>query len=265
MKQLDEEARLAQTGRDVVGDRRTADTDAADGRLAVVEEPEQVVQVGQGAAAQVLDLPERADRRLLDGPLTCYGTVVLVPDLLDAPSLWVRPRDFVGILGLEVTSNLTRPFARWLKRTMDLTVALLGAVLWMPVVALLAGVEVGEFESLGREDGFDATDHMRAFYRRFLAVRDLPFPVIVKPNYEGSSKGIYNLSPDGGSARGTSRDPGASSVVKDAKDLPPILRAALRAYPDGVLVEEYVTGREFTVGLLGDRRASGLGVAGRGT
>src|SRR5437762_968211 len=54
----------------------------------------------------------------------------------------------------------------------------------------------------------------------------LAFPVIVKPNYEGSSKGIYN------GAIG-------SSVIKEPKELPAALKSALRQYPDGVLVEEY--------------------------
>jgi len=41
----------------------------------------------------------------------------------------------------------------------------------------------------------------------------LAFPVIVKPNYEGSSKGIYN-SPDSNTVRGP------SSAVKEPRDLP---------------------------------------------
>jgi D-alanine-D-alanine ligase len=69
----------------------------------------------------------------------------------------------------------------------------------------------------------------------------LAFPVIVKPNYEGSSKGIY-----GGGASSTA----GSSVVKEPRDLPAALRAALRAYPDGVLVEEYVDGIDVTVGYI---------------
>jgi D-alanine--D-alanine ligase len=68
----------------------------------------------------------------------------------------------------------------------------------------------------------------------------LAFPVIVKPNFEGSSKGIYS----GGGAGG------ASSVVKDPKDLAAALKAALRAYPDGVLVEEYIDGIDVTVGFV---------------
>src|SRR5690349_16754682 len=62
----------------------------------------------------------------------------------------------------------------------------------------------------------------------------LAFPVIVKPNHEGSSKGIYN----------------GSSVVNEPRDFPAALRAALRAYPDGVLVEEYIDGLEVAVGFI---------------
>ncbi len=65
----------------------------------------------------------------------------------------------------------------------------------------------------------------------------LAFPVIVKPNHEGSSKGIYN------GALG-------SSVVKEPKDLAAALKIALRAYPDGVLVEEYIEGMDVAVGFI---------------
>jgi len=65
----------------------------------------------------------------------------------------------------------------------------------------------------------------------------LAFPVIVKPNHEGSSKGIY------GQALG-------SSVVRDPKDLASALKAALRTYPDGVLVEEYIDGLDIAVGYI---------------
>src|SRR5688572_5974015 len=65
----------------------------------------------------------------------------------------------------------------------------------------------------------------------------LAFPVIIKPNHEGSSKGIYN------GALG-------SSVAKEPKDLPGALRSALRAYPDGVLVEEYIDGIDVAVGFI---------------
>lgn len=61
----------------------------------------------------------------------------------------------------------------------------------------------------------------------------LAFPVIVKPNYEGSSKGIAE-----------------NSVANDLKELTTILKAAVKAYPDGVLIEEYIEGIDVTVGYL---------------
>ena len=76
----------------------------------------------------------------------------------------------------------------------------------------------------------------------------LAFPVIVKPNHEGSSKGIYVGGSSGGSGgNGGTRD---GSVVRDARDLPAVLKSALRAYPDGVLVEEYVDGVDVMVGFI---------------
>ncbi|HEX5634105.1 MAG TPA: hypothetical protein VFX50_12790, partial [Gemmatimonadales bacterium] len=91
--------------------------------------------------AAVLAMPDATPERrvaLLEGPLACYRTVVVVPDLVDAPSLWVRPRDMAGLLGLEITSNLTRPLPRLVKRALDLTITLAAAPLWVPVVLTLA-------------------------------------------------------------------------------------------------------------------------------
>lgn len=65
----------------------------------------------------------------------------------------------------------------------------------------------------------------------------LAFPVIVKPNHEGSSKGIYN---------GTI----GSSVVREPKELTAALKSALRTYPDGVLVEEYIEGLDIALGFI---------------
>ncbi|MBI1944122.1 MAG: D-alanine--D-alanine ligase [Deltaproteobacteria bacterium] len=63
----------------------------------------------------------------------------------------------------------------------------------------------------------------------------LRFPVIVKPNAEGSSKGV---SP--------------KSVVEDEPALRREIAAQLSRYRQPVLVEEFLPGREFTVGVLGD-------------
>lgn len=59
---------------------------------------------------------------------------------------------------------------------------------------------------------------------------DLRFPVIAKPNFEGSSKGIT-----------------ADSVVADSEGLEKLLASLLNEYPSGILVEEYIQGRDVTV------------------
>ncbi len=63
----------------------------------------------------------------------------------------------------------------------------------------------------------------------------VPFPVIVKPNAEGSSKGIGNFS-----------------VAENRGELNRILTKNMGLYRQDMLVEEYVDGREFTVGILGN-------------
>jgi len=66
-----------------------------------------------------------------------------------------------------------------------------------------------------------------------LAVEGLRFPLILKPNFEGSSKGI-----------------GQDSVVEEPSRLEAAARELLRRYPAGILIEEYVPGRDVTVALL---------------
>ncbi|HET6923894.1 MAG TPA: D-alanine--D-alanine ligase, partial [Anaeromyxobacteraceae bacterium] len=66
-----------------------------------------------------------------------------------------------------------------------------------------------------------------------LQLSALRLPVIVKPNFEGSSKGITQ-----------------DSVVEEPLRLHGVVAAALERYPAGVLVEEFVAGRDLTVPFL---------------
>ncbi len=75
---------------------------------------------------------------MLEGPLSHYRRVLIVPDLADAPSLWVKPRDLMGLLGLEIPSNLLDPTARFLKRTFDILTCLVTAPVWIPLCILIA-------------------------------------------------------------------------------------------------------------------------------
>ena len=64
---------------------------------------------------------------------------------------------------------------------------------------------------------------------------NLSLPVIVKPNAEGSSKGLSYLS-----------------VTSDAAELRMVIEKNIEMYKQDMLVEEYIPGREFTVGILGN-------------
>ncbi len=63
---------------------------------------------------------------------------------------------------------------------------------------------------------------------------DLPFPLFVKPVAEGTGKGID-----------------AASKIMDRQSLKNACRRLLREYQQAVLVETFLPGREFTVGILG--------------
>jgi len=64
----------------------------------------------------------------------------------------------------------------------------------------------------------------------------ITFPLIVKPNKEGSSKGIMD-----------------NSVVRNKEELDKKIKELREALDTEVLVEEYIDGREFTVGVLGNK------------
>lgn len=63
----------------------------------------------------------------------------------------------------------------------------------------------------------------------------LSFPVIVKPNAEGSSKGVLD-----------------KNVVDNKTDLVKRIKEISENFTKEVLVEEYIDGREFTVSVLGN-------------
>jgi len=62
--------------------------------------------------------------------------------------------------------------------------------------------------------------------------REPGFPCVVKPSNEGSSVGL--------------------TLVRDPGDLPPAIALAAR-YDAEVMIEEFIAGRELTVGIVGDR------------
>lgn len=71
----------------------------------------------------------------------------------------------------------------------------------------------------------------------------LPYTAIVKPAWEGSSKGI----------RG-------KCVVDRIEEMVEAVSALRRAHPQPILVEEYIRGEELTVGIVGNARPHIIGI-----
>src|SRR3989339_240625 len=63
-----------------------------------------------------------------------------------------------------------------------------------------------------------------------IIVKDLQFPVFVKPNFEGSSKGISSRS-----------------KCENVEELLSYAEECLKEYPEGILVERYIEGKDVVV------------------
>lgn len=61
----------------------------------------------------------------------------------------------------------------------------------------------------------------------------MKYPLIIKPNFEGSSKGVT-----------------LDSIIEEPRHLKTKIRDALKKYPEGVLVEEFIEGKDVTVPFL---------------
>ena len=66
-------------------------------------------------------------------------------------------------------------------------------------------------------------------------ILQMDYPVIVKPNAEGSSKGISDMA-----------------IVKSEEQLKELIFKNYEMYHQPMLVEEYIKGREFTVAIIGN-------------
>lgn len=70
---------------------------------------------------------------------------------------------------------------------------------------------------------------------RRISPGSLKFPVIIKPNAEGSSKGISDVS-----------------IAENQDQLIQQITRSIDMYQEDMMAEEYIEGREFTVGILGN-------------
>ena len=71
----------------------------------------------------------------------------------------------------------------------------------------------------------------------------LTYPVIIKPAYEGSSKGIR-----------------VSSLASNPEEATEVINRLIKCYRQPMMVEEFITGDEVTVGIVGNKPPAVLGM-----
>jgi D-alanine-D-alanine ligase len=76
-----------------------------------------------------------------------------------------------------------------------------------------------------------------------IPVRQLRFPLVIKPAWEGSSKGIRNRC-----------------FVRAANEISDVVASLRSTHPQTILLEEYIAGDEVTVGLIGNAPPSVIGM-----
>ncbi|HXY74286.1 MAG TPA: ATP-grasp domain-containing protein [Dehalococcoidales bacterium] len=92
-------------------------------------------------------------------------------------------------------------------------------------LAKLAGVRTPEWLEIKNEAQLESADW-----------HNFPFPAIVKPIWEGSSKGVHN-----------------NSLVDNAAQAKNVVRELLDTYHQPVMVEQFIDGDEITVGVIGNQ------------
>jgi D-alanine-D-alanine ligase len=100
-------------------------------------------------------------------------------------------------------------------------------------LSLALALNKGLTKKILRAEGIP-TPNFQVFYKEDTQLNaDLRFPLIVKPNREGSAKGIA-----------------LSSVVANTEELRAKIKETLENYQQEALVEEFIPGKELTVGIL---------------
>ena len=93
-----------------------------------------------GVQVAFADLDGPGAEEALDRLRLVFPKVIILRDVQELPVEGVQVRNLGGVLGLEYGSNLLRPQARWVKRTLDIVLGTIGLVLALPILlpALLA-------------------------------------------------------------------------------------------------------------------------------
>ena len=103
--------------------------------------------------------------------------------------------------------------------------------------ALSVSLDKALAKRMVRTHGILTPDYLVLLTGKERIPRELGFPLLVKPLAEGTSKGVTR-----------------KSIVRDEGELREVARELIAKYRQPALAEQYISGREFTVGLLGERR-----------
>lgn len=99
---------------------------------------------------------------------------------------------------------------------------------------LAISLHKGYTKIIARDAGIKTPDFSLVSHVNELKDVNLPFPLFAKPVAEGTSKGITS-----------------KSIARNRLELAETTKELLATFKQPVLIEEYLPGREFTVGLLG--------------
>lgn len=89
----------------------------------------------------IIAMPGASIERLRQLEQACakvYPHLIILPNFCGYASMWVESRDFGGILGLEIRRNLLMIWPRFVKRSLDLTLCLLGMIFVLPITIIFA-------------------------------------------------------------------------------------------------------------------------------
>ncbi len=145
----------------------------------------------------------------------------------------------IGTSGVDVVFNLAEGIQG---RSRESQVPALLELLGIPYTgsdptSLSLALDKGLAKRVVRQAGVSTPAFVTLVTGRERVPRDFAFPAIVKPVAEGSSKGVIS-----------------KSVVETETEMREVAREMIDKYRQPALVETYLPGREFTLGLLGERR-----------
>ncbi len=97
-----------------------------------------VLPEAQVAILAMGDIEQDYRRQLLEGPLSRYRSVIIIPDLSELQPMWAGTVDMGNTLGLRIALNLAGPFSRFTKRAFDLATTMLSFPIWLPATGMLS-------------------------------------------------------------------------------------------------------------------------------